>query len=51
MVASLESADLLMIWTFKKKSIDIYFKYVSIKKDKEKKINLAVNPENGGEDS
>ena len=32
-----------------KKSIDIYFKYVSIKEDKEKKINLTINPENGGE--
>lgn len=43
MVASLKSADLQIVETFKK-SIDIYFKYVSIKEDKEKKINLTVNP-------
>ena len=36
MVASLKSADLQIVETFKK-SIDIYFKYVSIKEDKENK--------------
>ena len=36
MVASLKSADLQIVELFKK-SIDIYFKYVNIKEDKEKK--------------
>mgnify|MGYP003138349519 CR=1 FL=1 len=36
MVASLKNAD-LQIWETFKKSIDIYFKYVSIKKDKKNK--------------
>ena len=35
----------------RKKVLTYILNMFSIKKDKEKKINLTINPDNGGEDS